>query len=596
MTRALPPYVRAAAAVALWLPLAITVEAQEITALPEIASPAIASPAIASPPGIEELRSRLAAPFTGNWRDANWGVSVVSLDTGDTLFAIDPDAPLAPASNVKLLTTAAALHMLGPEHRFRTYLLTNGDVVDGVLHGDLVLYGTGDPGISDRFYRRKDEVFHRLIDELDALGIHTVSGDLVGDASFLQGPLRPPGWDSRDLNDHFSAAVSALSFNENVVSFRVVARSPGQPPEVHTIPDHSGLEVVNRARTVASGTSGRVHILRDHPLDPVRVEGGIASGSRDVWRQMTVSVPAHFAISVFRATLERRGIEVEGGIRVVREPSRSLLGGVSAPALGRRGARVLARHVSEPLPAYLAVINKESNNLFAELLFRTLGRTSEGVGSADAAARAVQRELLALGVDMDGAVLLDGSGLSSGNRISASMFVSVLQRMASGPHWDTYWASLPEAGRRGELGRMYGTAAARNLRAKTGTIEGVSALSGLVRTADGERVAFSMLVNRTPSTSRAKRVENEIGVLLASFARPLPPDLPIRMADDDLATSGEPMNGPNRHQVATGEDLEVIAGRYGVTIDDLVRANPRMEPNGILVGQWIDIPQRGGSD
>ncbi|HUF77061.1 MAG TPA: D-alanyl-D-alanine carboxypeptidase/D-alanyl-D-alanine-endopeptidase, partial [Longimicrobiales bacterium] len=289
MTRGRYPHVRVAAAVAACL-LAHEVSAQDINALPEVAAPAVTSL-----PEIVELRSRLAASFSGNWRDAQWGVSVVSLDTGDTLFAVDPDAPLAPASNLKLLTTAAALHILGPEHRFRTYLLTDGEVVDGVLHGDLVLYGTGDPGISDRFYRRKDEVFHRLIDELEVLGIHAVTGDLVGDASFLEGPLRPPGWDSRDLNDHFSAAVSALSFNENVVSFRVVARAPGQPPEVHTIPDHSGLEVVNNARTIASGARGRVHILRDHPLDAVRVEGQIASGSRDVWREMTVSVPAHFA-------------------------------------------------------------------------------------------------------------------------------------------------------------------------------------------------------------------------------------------------------------------------------------------------------------
>ena len=143
---------------------------------------------------------------------------------------------------------------------------------------------------------------------------------------------------------------------------------------------------------------------------------------------------------------------------------------------------------------------------------------------------------------------------------------------------------------------MYGTAAARNLRAKTGTIEGVSALSGLVRTADGERVAFSLLVNRTPSTSRAKRVENQVGVLLASFRRPTPPAVPVRMAEAAPAAAIAPTEVPNRHRVATGENLSVIAGRYGVSLDDLVRANPRVEPHLIVVGQWIDIPQRDGSD
>ena len=146
---------------------------------------------------------------------------VVSLDAGDTLFAVEPDSALAPASNLKLLTSAAALRALGAEYRFRTYVITNGEVDEGIVDGDLILYGTGAPGISDRFYPRKDEVFHRLIDQLAALGIHTVKGDLVGDASYLPGPLRPAGWEADDLNEHFAGAVSALSYNENVVSFQV---------------------------------------------------------------------------------------------------------------------------------------------------------------------------------------------------------------------------------------------------------------------------------------------------------------------------------------------------------------------------------------
>jgi D-alanyl-D-alanine carboxypeptidase/D-alanyl-D-alanine-endopeptidase (penicillin-binding protein 4) len=422
-----------------------------------------------------------------------------------------------------------------------------------------------------------------------------VTGDLIGDASFLVGPLRPEGWDTRDLNDHFSAPVSALSFNENVVSFRVVATTPGQPPAVHTVPDHSGLEVSNNARTVAGSSRARVHILRDAPLDPVRVEGQIVAGSRDVWREMTVSVPAHFAVSGLRAALETRGIAVEGGARVIHDPQRSILGGVAAPALGRRGARVLARHVSEPLSSYLAVVNKESNNLFAELIFRTLGRTVEGSGTPEAAARAVESELLAMGVDMRGVEQLDGSGLSAGNRVSAATFVSVVQRMASSPQWSTYWASLPEAGRRGELGRMYSTAAARNLRAKTGTIERVSALSGMVRTQDGERIVFSLLVNGTPSTARAKRVENQVGVLLASFQRPVAPAPAVLLAAASM-TPDRPAGGGSRHRVSTGENLSVIAGRYGLSVDELVRANPSLEPDRLSEGQWIAIPERPATE
>jgi D-alanyl-D-alanine carboxypeptidase/D-alanyl-D-alanine-endopeptidase (penicillin-binding protein 4) len=544
---------------------------------------------------VDELRERLGEIF-GNttWRGATWGVMVRSLDTGDTLYAVEPDEPLAPASNLKLLTTAAALRILGPDYRFRTYLLTDGEVVNGVVEGDLVLYGTGDPGISDRFYRRKDEVFELLIDQLVAAGIHTIKGDLVGDASFLPGPLRPSGWHPGDLNDGFAGAVSALSFNENVVSFRVVPGAVGEAPSVYTIPDHAGLQVINDARTVASDARPRLAILRDEPLEPVRVEGRLLSNSRDVWREMTVPVPAHFAASVFEATLEARGVALEGIVRTVDSRQRSVLGygGLSAPAFGKRGARVLARHVSDPLSAYLAVVNKESNNLFAELVFRLLGRTTSGVGSPESSAAAVRTALDEIGVDMSNVVQLDGSGLSSGSRVSASTFVDIIESMASSTTWPEYWGSLPEAGRRGELGRMYSTLAAGNLRAKTGTIEGVSALSGVVRSRAGERLAFSLLVNGTRSNSRAKATENQVGVLLASFDRSVSADPNVRFAEEL-----EPDDrSPRRYLVARGESLAVIADRHGIELTTLLQANPDLQAERVVAGQWLEIPARATTE
>jgi D-alanyl-D-alanine carboxypeptidase/D-alanyl-D-alanine-endopeptidase (penicillin-binding protein 4) len=514
---------------------------------------------------------------------------VYSLDTGDTLFALEPDEPLAPASNLKLLTTAAALRILGPDYRFRTYLLTDGPIVDGKLEGDLVLYGTGDPGISGRFYRERDEVLARLIDQLAALGIHTVKGDLVGDASFLAGPLRPDGWHPNDLNDAFAGAVSALSFNENVVSFRVVAGGVGQPPHVYTVPENAGLDIVNSARTVAADARPRIAILRDRPLDPIRIEGRMLAGSRDVWREITVPVPAHFAASYFRAALQARGIAVLGDVRVVDDPEQSIVVPLSAPGLGRRGARILARHVSDPLSVYLAVVNKESNNLFAELVFRALGRVTTGEGSPAASAAAVHTALGEIGVDMSDVVQLDGSGLSSGSRVSAATFVAIVDRMAASQVWPEFWGSLPEAGSRRELGRMFGTPAAGNLRAKTGTIEGVSALSGLVRSRSGERLAFSLMVNGTRANSRAKAVENRVGAILASFEREVAADPALRFAAS-LAEAGS--DGPSRYLVGRGESLETVATRHGLAVDALRAANPDLQPDRLVPGQWLSIPRR----
>jgi D-alanyl-D-alanine carboxypeptidase/D-alanyl-D-alanine-endopeptidase (penicillin-binding protein 4) len=533
-----------------------------------------------------------AALDTYGWRDATWGVVVRSLDSGEALFELNPDVPLAPASNTKLLTTAAALHVLGPEYRFRTYVLTSGEVRDGIVHGDLVLYGTGDPGISDRFHRRRDDVLQRLVDQLEERGIHTIAGDVVADASFFTGPLRHESWDAGDLNEHFTAAISAISYNENVVSFRIIPASPGTPPQVTTVPAPSGLDVVNTASMVTEQARPRLAILRDDPLEPVRVEGRMLAGSRDVWRQMTVGVPARFAAETFRRTLEDRGLVVEGNTRIEELPARSVASNFSAPASGRRGARILARHVSGPLTDYLEVVNKESNNLFAELVFRAIGRVAEGVGSFEASARAVKRTLEGIGVDTTGLTQLDGSGLAGGNRVTAAAFVETIEAMSEGDLWPQYWASLPQAGTRRELGRMYRTAAAGNLRAKTGTIEHVSALSGLVRSADGERLAFSILVNDSRSQTRAKRVENLIGVRLASFRR-APGDVPVIVAETPVPESE--FMGRDRHRVASGENLSSIAVRYGVSLDEILRLNPQIEPNRIMPGEWIDVPQQGGS-
>ena len=144
----------------------------------------------------ESLQDEIRETFESyNWGTARWSVLVYSLDSGETIFSIDPASAIAPASNIKLLTTAAALQRLGPDYRFRTYLLSSAPVKNGVLQGDLTLYGTGDPGLSDRFYGSKDEVFQLLVDDLQAAGVTEVSGDLIADASFFPGPLRDEGWE-----------------------------------------------------------------------------------------------------------------------------------------------------------------------------------------------------------------------------------------------------------------------------------------------------------------------------------------------------------------------------------------------------------------
>lgn len=475
---------------------------------------------------VEELRGELEAILTstGN-RTGSWGVLALSLDRGDTLLSLNPHTPLIPASNQKLLTSAAALHALGPDFRYSTFLLTRGTRSGDVLEGDLVLYGTGDPTLSDRFYPGEMAVLDTLARRLLDAGVQEIRGDLLVDGSYFSGPDLHPEWDPEDLNDPFAAPVPAVSFNENIITVRVSAREEaGQPPSIVTTPEGSGIPVINTALTAARGTRSRIWLLRDSPWDPIGIDGEIPVGGREVWRQLPVPDPLVFTGREMERALAAAGIRLTGEVRVTRDPSTSIL---FQPQVGANPVETLAVLESPPLLEILRVVNKESHNLLAEAVGKTLGRLVVGQGSYEGTEEALRRFLLReVGVPPEELKVSDGSGLSPGNRLSPAVIVRLLQFMAQSPRWEDFWSTLPEAGRRRELRRMSGTPATRNLRAKTGTMDGVSALSGMVRTRSGERILFSILSNGVASEMRAKRAEDQVGIRLASLTRPTLPSDP----------------------------------------------------------------------
>lgn len=547
---------------------------------------------------VSALRAELERALGGRWRQERYGVLALSLETGDTLYAHGAHEALAPASNLKLLTAAAALRYLGPEYRYRTFLLASGPIEAGRLRGDLILYGTGDPGLSYRSPGDRAASLEAFADSLAAAGVGVVEGDVVGDGSLFTGPLLAEGWDTADLNDWFAAPASSLSFSENVVTLRLVPTGLGNPPDVITQPAGAGIPV--RFMTSTRRAGRRLLIHRTDPSQPITVEGSQPRGWRDTWRQITVSDPSRYAASVFRHVLESRGIRVLGEVRSVTDASSSTVTArrLWAPAIrsDRAVPRVIASHRSPPLLDYLVIVNKESHNLFADLALKTLGRVVAGEGSYAGGSRVLRRFLAEeVGADTAGLRVVDGSGLSALNRVSAATFVDVLAHMARTPLWDSYWSTLPEAGNPRELRRMYRTPAASNLRAKTGTIARVSALSGVVSSANGERILFSILANDVRSTNGAKRLEDRIGARLASFERPFmpAPPGPGRDAADTRPESGTTTGAPaaeQSHTVARGENLSVIAHRYAIGLDALVQANPGVTPRRLLPGARLRIP------
>jgi len=574
---------------------------------------------------VSVLHSDLVRLIHGTgWQDARWSVMAVSLDVGDTIFAYNPDLELAPASNMKLFTSAAALRYLGPNYRYGTYLLTDGEVRGGVLDGDLYIYGTGDPTLSDRFHESKTAVWQAFADTLFALGIREIRGDIVGDASYFSGEGYGVGWQQDYMNAWYAAPVSALSFNENIVTLLIKpGEAVGWRPRIQMIPGGEGIAIVNLATTVAGGSTW-LDVNRAAYDGPIVIRGRISAGSKGVWRAVPVADPARFAAAVLREVLQARGIVVHGGIRSIHKAESSPVTGrkVHAPAFESRPLRVLALHQSPTMLEILSVVNKKSHNLYAEAVLRSVGRVATGEGSVRGGSRAIHEMLKReMGLDTIALQMFDGSGLSVLNRVSARAITHLLAYMARSPMWPSYWETLPEAGDPRGLRRMHQTPAVGNLRAKTGTINYVSALSGYVRAANGEWIAFAIISNDVPSTWRAKRVEDAIGVRLARFTRPLPTQRLAAggatspgVATQGAAVPGAPAPGgaaagnaagnatavaqpasptvdsARVHVIEKGDVLERIAKRYGTTVDAILNANPGVDPRRLIPGRQLQIP------
>ncbi len=593
---------------------------QEAASAPS-AAPAAAPVPPPAPPAAEVLALR--GDLERLVRDAGPGarvsVLVVSLDRGDTLFSHLPDLSLVPASNLKLYSTAAALYYLGPDFRYSTYVLGTGEVEEGVLTGDLVLYGTGDPSISGRLLESSLSTFREMADSVAAQGIREVRGAVVGDGSYFDSAWIGDGWEEDDRMSWYAAPVGALSFAENVVSVRVLpGGAAGEPARIRTTPQTEGLAVENRVRTVASGAT---RIRFEQGADGLVVEGQIARRHPGLARSLPVVDPGNFAAAAFRAVLEERGIRVAGGVRSVRDAGSSavaLAAGSAAPAEEPAPPRVLAVHLSPTLAELTRLTNHISHNLFAEAMLKAVGRVALGDGSFAGGGRAV-RYFLECEANVDSASLhiVDGSGLSNLNRVTARTTVQLLDYMRRSGVGETFYASLPEAATRNDLAhslrnRMGGTAAAGNLRAKTGTIQHVSSLSGYVRAADGENLAFSIIANGVPSTWRAKRAEDAIGARIARFSRPeaapqLGEPLPTALAAPDRspeaapapaaspaparsAPAPKPAPAARTHRVKSGDTLDGIARRYDTSVRELQRLNPGLDPRRLQIGQRVRVP------
>lgn len=453
------------------------------------------------------LAADLSSFLRARTATGHWGALVVSLTRGDTLFAEAADVPLVPASTMKTFTAALAFDRLGPDYTFSTDVLRDGSLgPDGTVHGNLYLRGDGDPGLSAKFVSGGPSApMDALARAVAASGVRTVSGDLVADASALEGRGIPDGWLTRYEGAAYAAPFSALSLNENVVIVGVYPQGNGRAA-VRLEPASSTLTVTSTARTVA-GRGARLSV-RMVGTSNVVVSGSIGARAQPHRVLLVVKDPAMFTAGAFRSALQAHGVTVRGTVRMGRTP---LDGAVKVTTLP-----------SPPLSRLVSVMNRESVNVHAEQLYRNAarGRDKLGDGSAEYAATQLGRFVEEkLRLPASHVVATDGSGLSVLNRVTARSLVHLMGYAHDAPWRSAFHASLPVAGESETLkARMRDTPAKGNLHAKTGTTNDVISLAGYVTAANGELLAFAFLYNGNERWD-AREVIDAMGPTLAAFSR-----------------------------------------------------------------------------
>ena len=494
-----------------------------------------AKPAVAAPKTLAELQARISEVLAKpELAPAMVGIKVTSLDTGRVLFEANAGKLLRPASNMKIYTVATALDRLTPEYRFSTSVFapTRPDS-NGVVRGDLRIYGRGDPTIAARF---NNGDYLKAIDDLAAriaaAGVKRVEGELVGDETYFVGPKYGSGWEWEDLTWYYGAEVTPLTVNDNALDLFVKpGAAVGQPALITTGPPDPLLTIVNRVTTSAKGMRRELSIHRGLGENTIIVTGTIPLEDRGYTGAIGISHPALLFVYLLRNSLAQKGVVITGKSRTTGEvavpPVTTIIPSQAVSSAQPAVQNEIATLQSPPFSIIAAQTLKPSQNLYTELILRTLGKLTPPPAttsifnqtSEDLGIEAVKSFLKTAGIRPEALVLTDGSGLSRNDMITAEASVQLLTFMSKHRYADVFREALPIAGVDGTLrNRMKGTPAENNVRAKTGSLSSASSLAGYVTTAAGEKLAFSIMVNNYPRDFDARTAcIDPIAVLLASF-------------------------------------------------------------------------------
>jgi D-alanyl-D-alanine carboxypeptidase/D-alanyl-D-alanine-endopeptidase (penicillin-binding protein 4) len=455
-------------------------------------------------------------------RQARLGVLVVDALAGDTLVSRDAGKLFVPASNMKLITAAVALDVLGPDFRFATPIVARGDVQQGVLAGDLLVIGRGDPSVSDNMAGDAMVPLRAMADSLWERGLRRVRGHVVAYGNAFPDANAGAGWSWDDFEEPYGALIDELLFNEGFSELHVTGGdTAGAPATVRASPARTvprvRLDVITVART-ATDSAAHLRVAKDTLHGDVVVSG---------------TIPARVVDTVFATHPDPDGAYVAALTEALRDRG-IVVSDSSVPASSRMDTLFVRR--APPLSAILAYFLKPSQNQVGEMLFKSVALARTDTGTANSARRVVAERLRAWGARPDGFVVQDGSGLSRMDLVSPETIVHVLDAMRHASTFGLYHDALPVAGFDGTLRtRMRGTRAEANVRGKTGTLSAVRSLSGYVTTRSGRLLLFSILCNNyVVPTSAITRIQDSIAARLADLSY----TMPFPAARSDVLTNG----------------------------------------------------------
>ncbi|MGL1902000.1 MAG: D-alanyl-D-alanine carboxypeptidase/D-alanyl-D-alanine-endopeptidase [Fibrobacterales bacterium] len=445
-----------------------------------VISPVIAGPVVSD--HSKTLEEKLDAVLKLYKNDGKLGLSIFSPQKNKALHSINADSLFRPASTLKLLVTSTALHTLGTEYQPVTNFTLSGVQQGSTFWGWATITGGGDPNISGRYFGKPLVAFTPWIDSLKALGIDTIRGSLTFDHSYYTDPFRPTTWKDEFFLNWYGAEVAALTFNDNCVDVTVTPAAIGDDVVVGQSPEIGFLKVINKAKTVRGSRQRLVyHIGAEDNSLTISGSMGIRSG------EWTLSVPVKNPPSFFEASL--RSVLTKSGITVVDgTPDKAPGGAVSRIAVWPL--------TTAPLLSLLDEINQRSQNLHAEMLLRNIGGHFHGSGSLENGIRVEQEFLQSIGIDSTQYHLLDGSGLSYGNRISPKAMTSVLTSMLRHPQSGLFYRSLAIPGISGVSGKRLPSLKYKSrVRFKTGFVNFTQGLVGYIQTPTYDTLAVALYLN-----------------------------------------------------------------------------------------------------